>query len=135
MAQALREFDLIMKEARGLVSTSSDSRIPPPIVQFEMYMDNVRAVNVIVENEPPKKGKIGNQVSGKRIQDSIPMSEITRSKLDLSNCANCHHNFVLQIGPEQIEINHHNDEIKRVYRDKMFDYNHRSRLKKRVNKT
>ena len=62
MAQVLCEFDLIMKEARGLVATSSDSLIPPPIVQFEMYMDNVRAVNIIVENEP-KKGKIGNQLS------------------------------------------------------------------------
>ena len=130
MAQALCGFDLIMTEARALVATSSDSLIPPPITEFETYMNNVRAVNEIVENEPTKKGKIGNQLAGKRIQDSIPMSEITRSKLDFSNCANCHHNFVLPIGPEQNEINHHNDEIKRVYRDKMFEYNHRSRSRK-----
>ena len=134
MAQAFCEFDLIMTEARGLVATSSDSLIPPPIVEFDSYMNNVRAITEIVENEPTKKGKIGSQSAGKRIQDSIPMSEITRSKLDFSNCANCHHNFVLPIGPEQNEINHHNDEIKRIYRDRMFEYNHRSRSRKGASK-
>ena len=49
------------------------------------------------------------------------MSEVTRSKLDFSNFANFHHNFVLSIGTEQNEINHHNDGVKRPYRERMYE--------------
>ena len=130
MAQALCEFDLIIKEARGLVATSSDVLIPNPIKEFDTYMDNVRTVTQIMENEPAKKGKIVNQAAGKRIQDSIVVSEVTKSKLDISNFTNCHHQYVLPIGADQNEINHYNNEVKRVYRERMFDYSHRSRSHK-----
>ena len=92
----------------------------------------MKSVSEIAENEPiiAKKGKIGKQASGKRLQDTIDMSTITRQKLDFSNCANCKHNFLLPVGPSQLEINHHNDTIKRVYREKIYEYNHRSRTRK-----
>ena len=124
----------MINEARDLVATSSDILIPNSIREFDTYMDNVYKVTQIMENEPAEKGKIGNQVAGKRIQDSIVMSEFTRSKLDISNCANCRHQFVLPIGADQSEINHHNDEVKRVYRERMFGYNHRPRSRKGLTK-
>ena len=67
MAQAICEFDLIIKEAGALVASSSDTLIPEPIQVFNTYMDNVREVNEIVECEPSTKGKIGTQVAGKII--------------------------------------------------------------------
>ena len=115
-------IDLIMKESRALVATSTVI-FPTPILEFEKYIEDVRAVTTIVEESPVanKKGEISNQLSGKRIQDEILISDITRSKLDITNCANYKHNFVLPIGQSQLEINHHNDEIKRIYRDKMYE--------------
>ena len=77
-----------------------------------------------------EKSQIGKQPAGKSIQDTTDMSTITRRKLEFSNCENCKHNFVLPVGPPQLEINHHNDDIKSVYREKMYEYNHRSRSRR-----
>ena len=56
MAQCLCEFDLIIKEARGLVATSSDVLLPNLIKEFNNYIDNVRAITQIMEIEPVKRG-------------------------------------------------------------------------------
>ena len=129
MAQALCEFDLFLHNVRR--STAMD-KVPVPISDFDTYMEDVKVVSEIAENEPliSKKGQIGKQPAGRSIQDSIDMSTITRGKLDFTSCANCKHNFVLPIGSPQIEINHHNDTIKQVYREKMYEYNHKSRSRK-----
>ena len=58
MAQCLCEFDLIIKESRGLVATSSDVLLPNLIKEFNNYIDNVRAITQIIEIEPVKKGKL-----------------------------------------------------------------------------
>ena len=75
MAQAICEFDLIMNKARDMVAMNN---LPDPIANFEEYMLDVKAVTEIAENEPiiSKKGKIGKQASGKRLQDTIDMSAV-----------------------------------------------------------
>ena len=77
MARAICEFDSIMKEAQTMVasSTASDDLVPPAIREFYTYMEDVRSIATIVENEPltSKKGRIGNQSGGKRIQDCVNM--------------------------------------------------------------
>ena len=134
MARAICEFDSIMKEAQTMVasSTASDDLVPPAIREFYTYMEDVRSIATSVENEPltSKKGRIGNQSGGKRIQDCVNMKDVTRDKLDISNCSNCKHNFLLPIGPKQEEINHHNDKVKSDYREAMYAYNHKSKSRK-----
>ena len=113
-------------------STTSDDLLPPALLKFYPYMDDVRSIATIVENEPltSKKGRIGNQSGGKRIQDCVNMKDVTRDKLDISNCSNCKHNFLLPIGPKQEEINHHNDKVKSDYREAMYAYNHKKQVSK-----
>ena len=134
MARAICEFDSIMKEAQTMVasSTASDVLLPPALREFYSYMDDVRSIAAIVENEPlsNKKGRFGAQSAGKRLQDCVNMKDLTRDKLDISNCANCKHNFVLPVGLEQNEINHHNDKVKIDYREAMYAYNHKSKSRK-----
>ena len=134
MAQAICEFDLIMEEAKTMVasSTTSDDLVPPAIREFYAYMEDVRDVATIVENEPivSQKSRIGSQSTGKRVQDCLDMSEVTRDKLDISNCANCKHNFVLPIGLKQLEINHNNDNVNKEYCEAMYAYNHKSKSRK-----
>ena len=134
MARAICEFDSIMKEAQTMVasSTASDVLLPLALREFYSYMDDVRSIATIVENEPlsNKKGRFGAQSAGKRLQDCVNMKDLTRDKLDISNCANCKHNFVLPVGLEQNEINHHNDKVKIDYREAMYAYNHKSKSRK-----
>ena len=67
---------------------------------------------------------------GKRLQDCLDMTEIKRDKLDFSNCANCKHNFLLPVGPDEMEINAHNERVKNTYHQAMHAYNNRSRSHK-----
>ena len=129
MAKAICEFDSIMKESQAMVASST---IPPPLRDFYAYMEDVSTTATLAENEPVKTkyGRVGGQVAGKRVQDSINISDITRSKLDLSNCANCKHNFLLPIGLTQNQINLHNDKVKNDYRTQMYNYNHMSKSRK-----
>ena len=58
------------------------------------------------------------------------MSEVTISKLNFNDCANCHHTFLSPIGTERNKINQYNDEVKQLYRKRMHDCNRRSRSSK-----
>ena len=77
-------------------------------------MEDFRDIAAIVENEPlvSKKGRIGSQSVSKWLQDCLNMSDVARDKLNISNCVNYKHNFVLPIGIKQKKINHYNDKVK-----------------------
>ena len=133
MAQCICELDIILEYASGLVAISelASNAQPQSIQEFYSYMNDVRTIVTIVENEPTStKQRIGKQSGGKRVQDCLNMHEITRDQLDLSNCANCKHNFVFPIGISQIEINLHNDKIKKEYRTKMYEYKNRTKSRR-----
>ena len=133
MAQAICEFDIILETASGLIALTEDAINDQPevIKEFYAYINEVRTIAAIVENEPtPKQKRIGSQSGGKRVQDSLNMKEITREQLDLSKCANCKHNFVLPIGISQVEIHVHNENVKKTYRNKMYDYNTKSKSRR-----
>ena len=121
-----------MKESQAIVASST---VPLALREFYAYMEDV-SIATIVENEPVKnkKGRIGNQSAGKRIQDCISMNDVTRDKLDFSNCANCKHNFILPVGLNQAKINHHNDKVKSDYRNATHAYNDKSKSRKGDNK-
>ena len=129
MAKAICELDSILKESQAMVASST---IPPPLRDFYAYMDDVGITVTLAENDPTRirKGRVGGQSAGKRVQDCINMSDVTRGKLDHSNCANCKHNFLLPIGLKQNQINLHNDKVKNDYRAEMYAYNHKSKSRK-----
>ena len=108
------------------------SKVPAPLIEFFSYMEEVRDIASIALHEPSvkKKNRIGNQPLGKRLQDCLDMTEIKRDKLDFSNCANCKHNFLLPVGPDEMEINAHNERVKNTYHQAMHAYNNRSRSRK-----
>lgn len=133
MAQAICELDLILQQASGLVALMEEAaeKQPQEIKEFYTYMYKVRESAAIVENGPEKKKAwYGGQSGGKRIQDALVMSEITCDQFDFSNCANCKHNYVLPIGPTQIEINIHNEKQKNIFRKKMTEYNTRTKSRR-----
>ena len=133
MAQAICELDLITEQASGLVALTEEAaeKQPKEIQEFYKYMYEVREIAAIVENGPEKKkARYGEQSGGKRVQDALVMSEITRDQLDFSNCANCKHNYVLPIGHTQIEINVHNENQKISFRKKMMEYNTRTKSRR-----
>ena len=88
-------------------------------------MGDVREATEIQKKEIPvtKKGKFGTQKGGKRIQDTMYITGISREQLDMNNCANYKHTALLPIGCDKIEINHHNDKMKNGYRKKMAEWN------------
>ena len=121
MAKAICDFDDMLTEARK-VGASKPCDV---IAEFHKYMDDVREAASIKENEPTvnKKGKIGAQKGGKRLQDSVDLNGITREDLSVTNCASCKHNFLYPVGQTQLEIHHHNDSMKGEYRQKMVLWN------------
>ena len=133
MAMAICEFDQVMENACNMAEVEeSPSKLPPPLTEFYTYILEVREIAEIAKTQPimSKKSRIGSQAVGKRLQDTIDMNNVTREKLDFSNCANCKHNYVLPISPDELEINAHNDNVKCIYRNAMYAYNHRSRSRR-----
>ena len=114
-----------MKEIRKLVAHSTSSiPLSDPIIEFENYIENVMESTEIKNNEmpTPKKVKTRSQRSGKCFQDNMDLTKVDRDHFHVSNCANCKHPFLLPIGISALEINYHNDGVKK-YRDKLSEWN------------
>ena len=113
MAKALCDFDIIMQEIKSVVPTTGDEphKLPAPIYEFLSYMVDVREAAEMRENEIPsvKKGKVGAQKGGKRLQDILCLKDISRRDLCATNCANCKHNFVLPVGSTSLQSHYHNN--------------------------
>ena len=91
MAKAICDFDDMLTEARKFGA----SKPCDVIAEFHNYMDDVREAVSIKENEPTvyRKGRIGSQKGGERLQDLVDIDGITRSDLSVTNCASCKHTF------------------------------------------
>lgn len=138
MDKVICEIDTLITEARRTVArTHTSILLLDEIIDFDSYMQDIRDVAEIANNEniQLKNRNIGKRKAGRRIQDLMDLNFIKQENLDFSHCANCKHQFVLPFSQSQIEINHHNDNLKEEYRKAMYDWNHRSKSRKITTKS
>ena len=117
---AISTLHEIMSASYSSIDSSTSIKLPDVILEFETFMDDVKEAVQIMDNKVPvaKKVKAGSQKAGRRIQDSMILSEILREKLDVNNCANYKYPFVKSIAQDSLTSKHNNDKIENIFSEK-----------------
>lgn len=124
IAKAICHFDDIVQKIARTVARTPD-QLPPNIILFQTYMEGVREAAELLKTEVGRvrKGKIGVQKGGLRIQDSMQLKDISPTGFDTENCASCRHHYLLPVGKDLNEIHRHNNNCRKDHLTKMIKWN------------
>ena len=108
-----------MKYINEKVAVSHES-LPGAIKTFIAYMSTVAKVAEIAKYaREPGPRKIGTQKGGKRVQDTMSMTDLNHMSFDQSNCPSCLHRYVLPIGKSLMDIHKHNTAVRKIHTEQM----------------